>query len=77
MFPGHSIQGEIKQYGIEVFTKDRGGKGQTFVPGLFCLAWYTEKCGGADAEMLKSEFQKQTLIPFDEFVESLKSEESF
>lgn len=50
-----------------------GGKGRTFLPGLFALAWYTETFGIDGNESLKHEFESKTLISYENYLASLQA----
>jgi hypothetical protein len=50
-----------------------GGKGRSFIPGIFCLAWYSQELGLPDREKLRMQFEKETLLPFDTYLSSLYS----
>lgn len=63
----------IQRYGIDSFTRDMGGKGRSFIPGIFCLAWYSQELGLPDREKLRMQFEKETLLPFDTYLSSLYS----
>jgi len=48
-----------------------GGKGRTFLPGVFCMAWYSDEYSLAESIALKSQFSEETLIPFETYLASL------
>jgi hypothetical protein len=59
------------ELGDDYFTKDRGGRGQTFVPGLFFLAWHKQALGINGAEDAKRKFEQQTGLPFETYLSRL------
>ena len=62
----------ISKYGSDCFTRDEGGNGRTFVPGLVCLAWYYYRTFGIEgSEKLRQECETETLILFEVYLSSL------
>lgn len=57
----------LSKNGADYFTKDMGGKGQIFVPGLFFLAWYEQTLQMSEAEDLRKEFEAETQMSFERF----------
>jgi hypothetical protein len=70
----HDTHRLILKYGEDCFTKDLGGNGRTFVPGLFCIAWYAETFKMDERQELKRKFYEITGIPFDIYLSSLYDE---
>jgi hypothetical protein len=61
----------LSQNGVAYFIKDTDGKGRTFLPGVFCMAWYAQEFGLSDYESLTNQFETETLIPFQTYLSSL------
>jgi hypothetical protein len=59
------------RYGVDCFTKDMGGRGRIFLPGLFCLALYSETFDTERLGELKKQFEDETLMSFDVYRASL------
>jgi hypothetical protein len=68
----HDMHQLISEFGADSFIRDRGGKGRTFLPGLFCFTWYAETFNIPGNEEFKQEFELETLIPFDSYLSSLE-----
>jgi hypothetical protein len=62
----------LERFGPDVFSKDRGGSGVAFMPGLFILTWYADTLHLDSAPGLKAAFQKESLITFDTFLARLR-----
>jgi hypothetical protein len=69
--PELDVKNMVSEYGIDYLTRDMGGRGRTFLPGLFFLTWYSQTFGIYDTEMLKRQFEKETQIPFDVYLSKL------
>jgi len=67
----HDMRQLLSKYGLNPFIKDKNGSGQTFLPGLFCLTWYSQTFGLDGSDQLKQQFESETLIPFDAYLASL------
>ena len=67
----HDMRELISKFGFDCFTRDMGGKGHTFIPGLFYLTWYARTLGLHEQEQLKKKFEEETLIPFETCLSSL------
>jgi len=65
------ILAALSKYGNDYFTKDMGGKGRTFLPGLFFLAWYAQTFDLDNSQDLKNQFEAEAKIPFDTFLSKL------
>lgn len=65
------VKGGLSRFGEAYFTKDAGGTGETFVPGLFFMAWYEQTFKIAGADELKRKFQAETGLTFDSYLASL------
>lgn len=63
--PHFSVRELISKYGNDRFTKDMDGRGRTFLPGLFFLAWYEQTFDIDGADELKKQFEAETKMPFD------------
>jgi hypothetical protein len=64
---------EMSQRGISCFVNDRNGSGEAFLPGLFCLTWYTKTMGLTEHQALEQQFEADTLMTFDTFLSGLYS----
>ena len=64
-FIQEKMRDKISQFGMDSFTKDCGGNGRTFLPGLFCMTWYAQTHRLASYEQLKGQFEQETLLSFD------------
>lgn len=70
-FGGPDTSELISKNGLDCFIRDMDGKGRTFLPGVFCMAWYAQEFNLPEAESLKAQFEQQTLIPFETYLSSL------
>jgi len=70
-FPEVDVRKLVAKYGNDYFTKDQGGHGRTFLPGLFFLAWYSQTFSLDGAEDLKQQFEKEAHMPFDVYLSKL------
>ncbi len=72
--PRHvDVRNLISTIGPDTLMKDQGGKGRTFLPGLFCLLWYSETLGIEGNESFKREFESKTLISYEQYLSSLRA----
>jgi len=69
--PEFNLHELVLKFGNDYFTKDTGGKGRTFLPGLFFLAWYEQTFDIEGSVQLKEQFEAETKIPFDLFRSNL------
>ena len=70
-FVGPATRELLSQNSLDCFIKDTDGKGRTFLPGVFCMAWYAQEFGLGDYESLTNQFKTETLIPFETYLSSL------
>jgi hypothetical protein len=70
-FVGPGTRELLSHNGLDCFIKDTDGKGRTFLPGVFCMAWYAQEFGLSDYESLTNQFETETLIPFETYLSSL------
>jgi hypothetical protein len=66
------LRGKLAKFGFDAFTRDLGGRGRTFLPGLACLAWYAETFNLEGKETLRKEFEEKTKMSFDQYIASLE-----
>src|SRR5208282_4924424 len=59
-FLGPGTRELISQNGLGCFIKDMDGTGRTFLPGVFCMAWYEKEFGLGNYDDLKNQFETGT-----------------
>jgi hypothetical protein len=62
----------VAKLGFDAFTRDLGGRGRTFLPGLACFAWYAETFNLKGKEALSQEFEEKTKMSLEQFIASLE-----
>jgi hypothetical protein len=70
-FDGPGTRELLSKSGLNCFIKDMDGKGRTFLPGVFCMAWYSQEFGLSDYQSLTNQFEMETLIPFQTYLSQL------
>ena len=67
------VRGQLAKFGLDAFTKDMGGRGRTFLPGLACLAWYAQTFNLKAKELLSQEFEAKTKMSLERYIDNLES----
>jgi hypothetical protein len=71
IFSKLNVRKLVSKYGSDYLTKDMGGHGRTFLPGIFILAWYSQTFDLNGAEKFKQQFEAEAQMPFDVYLSKL------
>jgi hypothetical protein len=73
LFGGSDVRKESLKHGTDYFTKDLGGNGEAFLPGVFFLTWYAQTFHLDCYQELRQQFEEQAGMPFDTYRSKLFS----